>query len=77
MRTCGERAHSCQWCDKKFIQKSNLTNHLRVHTGEKPFSCDECGKKYTRKSNLNAHVRKFHPEPIEESSSSISSEFFF
>ena len=49
--------HSCYICKKKFRCRSQLTYHMRIHTGDKPFMCSFCGMQFRRKLNLNEHVR--------------------
>ena len=49
--------HQCPHCDYRTSQKSNLSQHLRVHTGEKPFACTHCDYQASRKENLTRHLR--------------------
>ncbi|CAF91789.1 unnamed protein product, partial [Tetraodon nigroviridis] len=44
-------------CKKSFKYSSNLTEHMKVHTGERPFLCKKCGKTFRRRSALGQHMR--------------------
>ncbi|XP_068083887.1 zinc finger protein 182 [Anabrus simplex] len=52
-----ERPYYCELCNSTFKRRSNLRNHMVVHSGERPFSCDLCNKKFTQKSALLIHTR--------------------
>ncbi|XP_075187405.1 uncharacterized protein LOC142258625 [Anomaloglossus baeobatrachus] len=52
-----EKPHSCSECERCFICKSQLDEHIKTHTGEKPFSCSECGKCFIQKLKLVEHIR--------------------
>uniref|UniRef100_UPI00398E76AD zinc finger protein 420-like isoform X2 n=1 Tax=Pristiophorus japonicus TaxID=55135 RepID=UPI00398E76AD len=52
-----EKRFNCDYCERRFFRKEQLTMHRRTHTGEKPFACEECGRAFAEKSNLNEHRR--------------------
>ncbi|XP_022064651.1 zinc finger protein OZF-like [Acanthochromis polyacanthus] len=52
-----EKPLSCSECGRRFRHGSDLSRHLRSHTGEKPFSCSECGRGFNDKSTLTNHLR--------------------
>ena len=49
------KSYECEFGNKTFSQRSDLTRHERVHTGEKP--CEICKKDFSRDSSLAEHKR--------------------
>ena len=44
-------------CEKAGTQRSNLIQHVQVHTEEKSYKCSQCGKFFAYKSSCLAHQR--------------------
>ncbi|KAL9703993.1 hypothetical protein quinque_007511 [Culex quinquefasciatus] len=51
----GIKKHICQFCNKAFAQRGNLTIHLNIHTGNKPHKCDQCTKSFGDPTALKLH----------------------
>lgn len=39
----GKKLFTCEICNKKYIGRTGLAWHMKVHTGERPFLCSQCG----------------------------------
>lgn len=48
---------SCQFCNRKFTQRSSKHRHEKLHLGVKPHKCHFCDKAFTRKYILDEHER--------------------
>ncbi len=53
----GDKPHSCNVCERSFIQSSHLKGHMRTHTGEKPYSCNVCQRSFRLSSLFKEHMR--------------------
>ena len=47
----------CRICNKGFVSKQNLREHIFIHQNIKPFRCSFCGKKFRQSSQLCLHKR--------------------
>ncbi|KAH3897439.1 hypothetical protein DPMN_021627 [Dreissena polymorpha] len=64
IKPVGKRLHAedkntCAVCGRVFRQRSNLNQHMRIHTGcaEDANTCAICGHVFRLKSNLKQHMR--------------------
>ena len=57
LETLHRRNDTCKYCGKVFKNTSNLTVHIRSHTGEKPYKCDKCDYSCAQSSKLTRHMK--------------------
>ena len=69
---------SCKICNRIFLGKQNLEDHLRLHNSAKPFICELCPKNFKSKLYLKGHVKRCHtinknqPKKMEDATSEDS-----
>ncbi|KAL7295434.1 hypothetical protein TKK_0011314 [Trichogramma kaykai] len=55
------KPYQCMSCDKRFSQKTTITDHLRYFCGKGPqFKCKYCEHKSINSSNILRHCRVWH-----------------
>lgn len=52
-----DKGSLCPICGSSFTSKTQLTVHIRRHTGERPFKCDLCERAFLLVTQLNSHKR--------------------
>lgn len=52
----GNQSFKCSTCSKVFARKSDLSRHIKIHSGVKPFKCHHCTKRFQRKDHLKLHL---------------------
>ncbi|ORD97171.1 Z6B5 [Hepatospora eriocheir] len=69
----------CKWIDCKFydyklLNKSDLNNHIRLHTGELTLLCNVCGRGFIKEDLMKQHLIKHKIDT--ETNANISNELF-
>lgn len=49
--------HTCDECKSSFYQKTDLRDHMLIHTGERKYQCDICKKCFPQKKYIRFHLR--------------------
>ncbi|KAH3874282.1 hypothetical protein DPMN_037524 [Dreissena polymorpha] len=57
------KRHICHYCGKRCLKPSDLTRHVKIHTGEYSYECPVCRAKFREKFGLAAHTRKGNCSP--------------
>lgn len=52
-----QRRHKCDVCEKTFMRKSNLVDHLRLHANVRLYKCEYCQKEFVQAGNYRSHLR--------------------
>lgn len=56
-KSTGQRRHKCDACEKTFMRKSNLVDHLRLHANLREYKCEYCNKEFVQAGNYRSHLR--------------------
>jgi len=59
-RTETKRPWKCLVCDKHFLSKDKVMNHVQQHSGEKLHECPTCKGKFSSKYYLKEHQKRVH-----------------
>lgn len=56
-KSTSQRRHKCDVCEKTFMRKSNLVDHLRLHANVRLYKCEYCAKEFVQAGNYRSHLR--------------------
>lgn len=54
--------HLCTVCFKSMLSRTDLTRHMRIHTGEKPYVCPVCQLAFNTNYSMGRHMRVLHKD---------------
>lgn len=61
-RCINRQTYTCSYCNKVFMQKQYLLDHVVVHTGDTPHRCTQCLASFAYRSALWRHRKKHSGE---------------
>lgn len=47
-------------CDRKYMYRSNLKNHIKIYHLNEKFTCDICKREFSSKRRLKEHIMRIH-----------------
>ena len=56
----GEKSHSCEHCDAKFVREDNLQRHIKAVHLKEQFQCDFCQFRGAEKRTVVMHAMRAH-----------------
>ena len=57
-----EKPFQCDICQKGFVTRAVLKDHMNTHSGDRPYKCEFCSKTTANSANCNKHMRESHPD---------------
>ena len=74
-----EKPHECEFCQKRFSEKSKLQKHIEaVHSKEKHHEWEFCQGRFSHKYSLQKHMMAIHlKEKLHECVTEMSNTTFF
>jgi len=60
LKTDTKRPWKCGVCEKAFVSKDKIVNHVQQHSGEKIHECPICHGKFSSKHYLKEHQKRVH-----------------
>ncbi|KAJ0044135.1 hypothetical protein NL108_009783 [Boleophthalmus pectinirostris] len=52
-----EQPYKCNWCNKRFVNRTTLKHHTRIHTGVNPYECSICHKSFATNIDMKVHFK--------------------